>query len=91
MQTTVTETATLSDAASMVEVARTELNRGGFSEQAALVRSLEVFTLEDAQYAAITLSSMKKTGNDLIDAQVRHTIAILTSVLEATAPVANAG
>ena len=91
MQTTVIETATLSDAASMVEVARAELNRGGFAEQAAVVRSLEVFTLEDAQYAAVTLSSMKKTGNDMLDAQVRHTVAMLTSVIEAAVPVANAG
>ena len=90
MRVTITETVTLSDAAAMVEVARTELKRGGFDEQAKFVRSIEIFSLEDAQYAEITLVRMKRTGNEIVDTHVQHTITMLRNLLSAAVPVAQA-
>jgi hypothetical protein len=64
--------------------------RGGFEDEAAQLRGLEVFSVTDALCALTTLHHVEPTGTEVIDSAVRHTTALLES-LTLEAPLACAG
>lgn len=79
MRTTVLGTPNLSDVSVMVAACYTELMRGGFVREAASLRGIELFTLEDALVASATLEQIK-VDDEVVGGAIRHTLAMLRAL-----------
>lgn len=81
MRTTFLESIDFSDAAVMLEACHTEMLRGGFTQRAAQLYGVEIFSMGDAQGALVTLRCMEPTGNETVDTAARHAMAVLKALV----------
>jgi len=74
------ETVGFEDISSLIDVCRDELERGGFFNQAEMLRGIEVLDRTGAHVALFTIRSLPKSSSDL-DILTRHIAAKLNSMV----------
>jgi len=79
-----TETVGFEDISSLIDVCRDELERGGFLNQAEVLRGIEVLDHTGAHIALFTIRGLPKTSTDL-DILTRHIATKLSGMVASAA------